>query len=82
MKYHSYINQAFDCPWDALVRKLMSTIGKPGNTGKRNVKDGAWHIGFRSQEPVAQVALNRDCRPPEYSGPFYSILKRSIVGGP
>jgi hypothetical protein len=38
--------------------------------------------GCRNQQPVGLLAPDFDRKPPEYSGLLYSILKRSIVGGP
>jgi hypothetical protein len=39
-------------------------------------------IGYRNQQPVGLLAPDFDCKPPEYSGLLFGILRRSIVGGP
>src|ERR1700747_969381 len=38
--------------------------------------------GYRNQPPAGPVAPDFDCKPPEYSGLLYGILKCSIIGGP
>jgi hypothetical protein len=38
--------------------------------------------GYKNQPPVGPVAPDFDCKPPEYSGLLYGILKCSIIGGP
>jgi hypothetical protein len=38
--------------------------------------------GCRNQQPVGLLAPDFDCKPPEYSGLLFGILRRSIVGGP
>ena len=60
-----------------LRRNLMGAIER-----ERNTECGTRNIEYRNQEPAVPLASDFNCGPSEYSGPFYGILKRSIIGGP
>ncbi len=75
MKYPSNKRLSSDDCWDGGGSGIGQLVTTPDTCRTRKT-------GCRNQQPAGLPASDFDCKPPEYSVLLYSILKRSIVGGP
>jgi hypothetical protein len=75
MKYPSNKRLSSDDCWDGGGSGIGQLVTTPDTRRTRKT-------GSRNQQPAALLASDFNCKLPEYSGLLYSILKRSIVGGP